>query len=156
MPVATHFRAARPGAALRDVRLFTPEEANGMLPRVRPLLVELRESFEQYRFARSQVEDLRKMYGEDPADVPGHPEESEAARWHQRAEDTAAQVQSVVDEFTSLGIHVKDPLLGLIDFYARRRDGEIVLLCFRDDEERITHWHPIEGGFAARRPLDEL
>lgn len=127
-----------------------------MVPRLKPILAELRDAFHEYRFARQQVDELRAMYGEDPADVEGHPAAREAHGWHQRAEDQAARVQGQVDELTGLGIHVKDPILGLIDFYARRPSGEIVLLCYRDDEPSLDWWHPLDTGFAGRRPLEEF
>jgi hypothetical protein len=47
-------------------------------------------------------------------------------------------------------------VLGLIDFPAQRRNGEVVLLCYRDDEDTIRFWHPLETGFAGRRPIEEL
>ncbi|HEY0758163.1 MAG TPA: DUF2203 family protein [Acidisarcina sp.] len=34
-------------------------------------------------------------------------------------------------------------------------DGEIVLLCWKMGETRITHWHTVESGFSGRQPLDE-
>jgi hypothetical protein len=54
----------------------------------------------------------------------------------------------------ALGGEVKDVETGLVDFPARRRDEEI-LLCWRLGERKIGFWHPLEGGFAARRPIDE-
>ena len=42
----------------------------------------------------------------------------------------------------------------LLDFPCRV-DGEIVLLCWKLGEEKITHWHSPEEGFAGRKPIDE-
>lgn len=137
-------------------RSFTPEEAQATLPRLRPLLAELRDAFHEYRFARQQVEELRAMYGEDPADVEGHPANREALRWHRAAEDQGARVEVLVAAIRELGADVKDPLLGLVDFQHRRPNGEVVLLCYRDDEDALRYWHALDAGFAGRRPLDEL
>ena len=35
-------------------------------------------------------------------------------------------------------------------------DGEVVLLCYRDDEDDLRYWHPLDTGFAGRRPLEDL
>lgn len=127
-----------------------------MLPAVRPLLAELRETFTQYRFAREQVDELVGMYGEDPARVTGHPAQREGIEWRERATKADARVRELLGELNALGADVKDPILGLIDFYHKRDDGEVVLLCYRDDEDDLRYWHALDTGFAGRRPLDEL
>jgi hypothetical protein len=137
-------------------RFFTPEEARATLPALRPLLAQLRDAFHHYRFAREQVAELRTMYREDPADVEGHPAHAEALRWHREAEDRGAQVEAVLRDVRATGADVKDPLLGLVDFHHRRANGDVVLLCYRDDEDDLRYWHPVDTGFAGRRPLSEL
>lgn len=149
-------RGDAPPRAVPVPRFFTPDEARRLLPTLRPLLAELRDAFHEYRFARQQVEDLRAQYAEDPADVEGHPAQAEAVRWHRAAEDHAARVEDVLARIRDHGADVKDPLLGLVDFYHRRADGEVVLLCYRDDEDDLRWWHPVDAGFAGRRPLAEL
>ena len=58
-----------------------------------------------------------------------------------------------VSAVRELGVEVKDVAMGLVDFYAQR-DGDIVYLCWQRGEPRVGHWHPLEGGFAGRRPLE--
>jgi hypothetical protein len=41
-----------------------------------------------------------------------------------------------------------------VDFPARVW-GEIVFLCWQEGEPEVTHYHPLSGGFAERRPLEE-
>ena len=139
-----------------EPRFFTPEEARAVLPTLRPLLARLRASFHAYKFARDQVVELRAMYREDPADVEGHPAHAEALGWHREAEARAAEVEAVLADVRATGADVKDPLLGLVDFHHRRGNGDVVLLCYRDDEDDLRYWHPPETGFAGRRPLAEL
>ena len=62
----------------------------------------------------------------------------------------AAACASRLDE---LGVQIKDPDTGLLDFPARR-DGRDVLLCWRVGEAGVTHWHGLEEGFAGRKPID--
>jgi hypothetical protein len=132
-----------------DVRFFTPDEARAAVPRLKPLLAELRDAFHEYRSAREQVDDLVAMEGAKADDA-------ELARWHKAAATADARVRGVLERIGDLGADVKDPILGLVDFYHKRKDGEVVLLCYRDDEDTIRYWHPLATGFAGRRPLAEL
>ena len=43
---------------------------------------------------------------------------------------------------------------GLVDFPSLRA-GRMVYLCWRVDEETITHWHESDEGFAGRQPLGD-
>jgi len=51
-----------------------------------------------------------------------------------------------------MGVEVKDPSTGLIDFRSLRGDEE-VYLCWRLGEGRIAWWHDLDSGFQGRRPL---
>jgi len=53
-----------------------------------------------------------------------------------------------------LGVEVKDVNRGLLDFPSIYR-GQVVYLCWSIGEERVGYWHPLDGGFAARRPLED-
>jgi len=137
-------------------RFFTPDEAKRTVPKLKPHLAELREAFHEYRFAREQVDELLSMYREDPSLVPGHPQQAEALRWKDAASRADARVRAALAEINDLGADVKDPIVGLVDFYHQRANGDIVLLCYRDDEDTIRYWHPLTTGFAGRRPIEEL
>lgn len=130
-------------------RFFSPAEAKATLPRLRPLLAELREGFDAYRFAKAQVDELTTVH-RVPDDDP------ELASWRAKHDEAHAKTAALVRAIGELGADVKDPLLGLVDFYHQRKDGSIVLLCYRDDEADLAHWHTLESGFAGRRPLAEL
>ncbi len=65
------------------------------------------------------------------------------------------RLESLVDELTRIGVELKDPARGLLDFPALHQGREI-LLCWKADEPAITHWHEIDAGFAGRRAIAEL
>jgi hypothetical protein len=50
---------------------------------------------------------------------------------------------------------LKDPNLGLIDFYVRR-EGRMVFLCWKLGESEIGHWHEVERGYKDRQPLQPM
>lgn len=143
MSERAHALSAPPG----QMRLFTPEEANALVPQLRPLLVALRETYHEYQFARGQWEDLESF---------GEGEGEEAAAWREKADALGRRVLEHLERVRALGADVKDPVLGLADFPTRRNDGTVVLLCYRDDEDRIGHWHTLEAGFGGRQTLDQL
>jgi hypothetical protein len=51
-----------------------------------------------------------------------------------------------------MGGVIKDPQTGLVDFYGRVGE-KLVWLCWRYGEDSLSHYHDLEAGFAARRPL---
>lgn len=57
------------------------------------------------------------------------------------------------EHLESLGVLVKDPDLGLLDFPAAR-DGAPVLLCWHVGEESVGFWHSYDEGYAGRKPID--
>jgi hypothetical protein len=71
---------------------------------------------------------------------------------HREFLDASSRAATALKELTDLGIVVRDPSSGLIDFPAER-DGEEIYLCWRLGEETIAWWHPPDTGFAGRQPL---
>ena len=63
-----------------------------------------------------------------------------------------ARVHSILREFHSREIQVKDLQWGLIDFPALLDEREI-FLCWEHAENDITQWHALESGFAGRQAL---
>ena len=63
-----------------------------------------------------------------------------------------AELDSVVREFTSRDIQVKDLDRGLVDFPAII-GGKEVFLCWEQDEEDIEFWHDLDAGYAGREKL---
>lgn len=137
-----------------EIRHFTPAEVAELIPRLKPLLAALQAAWHDHGFARDQHEDILRMH-EGQLPPPPHPDHEEAARWRAEEAELARRVEGLAQEVRALGAELKDPAMGLVDFYAKRGD-ETVLLCFRADEATLGHWHPLVGGYQARRPLSEF
>ena len=58
-------------------------------------------------------------------------------------------------ELEQIGCEFKGFDAGLVDFHGRLEEREI-LWCWKFGEERITHWHELDAGFAGRQPLPEV
>ena len=78
----------------------------------------------------------------------------EVARRKAERERAVQRAKDAVAEIHATGVQVKDIDIGLLDFPCRV-EGEIVLLCWKLGEDKITHWHGTEEGFAGRKPIDE-
>lgn len=130
---------------------WTVEEADAALPEVRSLLARGRKHMAELRDVETHLEDLRIVWGDAVLAVacPGH---AEFAQYYATFAATREKFQQVLLRFHALGIEVKDVEQGLVDF--RGVIGtEPAYLCWKDGEDRVAHWHPLEGGFAARRPI---
>lgn len=134
-----------------QVRTFTLEEANRLLPEVRDGLAKAKSILDRLRTVRDQLTDLRIVWEDkilDP-ECPDHPE-YEAYR----AEFSAleSEMSHALGSVTALGCEVKDPDAGLVDFYAQR-GSDVVYLCWRRGEPSIQYWHTLAEGFAGRKPI---
>ena len=78
------------------------------------------------------------------------------ASYDRRPTDPVAkEINALLLEIAHLGVDVKDPDQGLIDFPATRRGREI-LLCWKLGEgERVSYWHDLDSGFAGRKLIED-
>lgn len=125
--------------------LFSVEEANALLPRLIPILTELRDR------KADLDETQRSLAGLTPAmQANGHG--AAASALERRLRDIATAITEGLRAIAAMGVEVKDLDHGLIDFPSLRA-GRIVYLCWRLGEGPIAFWHELDTGFAGRRPL---
>ncbi|MCD1259327.1 DUF2203 domain-containing protein [Paenibacillus athensensis] len=131
-----------------SAKYFTLEEANGLLPSIdRELraLQELKRRFEEsYLELRRQKERRGQSGGSSEAD-PFFMMEAEL-------EFIQIEARGHIQSIHGQGIELKDIDIGLVDFPALL-DGQEVLLCWRQGEDRIRYYHNRHDGFAGRKPL---
>ena len=130
-------------------RHFTPEEANALLERVRPVaesLVAHRRAFTVAAARRARL--TQRISGNGGDFDPQEP--SELDEQLQREAEAVAGAVEVLDQHTER-LQLLDR--GLVDFPALRH-GEEVLLCWQVGEREVAYWHGLEEGFAGRKPLD--
>jgi hypothetical protein len=125
-------------------RYFTLDEANALLPVLRPHVANLVQAWKRLIASHAEVIALLERA---PRDDRGGPLLAAAAASIIRAQNALFAIQSH-------GVELKDPATGLIDF-PTMRDGEAVYLSWRYGEPQIAFWHPPESGLATRRPIDE-
>lgn len=126
------------------MKIFTVEEANDLLPVLRPKLEEMRRRYAVNRAFRDAV----KLAATAANDHGGGGLEGGT-----RYVKSLYKIGKITTEIYELGVQLKDYSRGLIDFPSTR-NGQIILLCWQLGEaERIAWWHETDAGFAGRKPL---
>jgi hypothetical protein len=129
-------------------REFTLEEANAAVVELRPVVARMvehgRNLAEAQRRQRLLVTHIAGNGGDmQPSDL------RELAETIQAEADAIA---ACAEEIDAAGAQIKSLEEGLLDFPSRR-DGELVLLCWKLGEGEIEYWHSLDEGFAGRKPL---
>ena len=125
------------------MKLFTLEEANSLLPSVRPIVQSIQRSHRRLR----SFQNAAKLAADGAENGGGGiPKGSQYAR-------LLIDLSLLAGQLESLGVQLKDYANGLIDFPSMR-EGRVVLLCWKSDEgDQLEWWHDVEAGFAGRQPL---
>lgn len=138
---------------MAERRILTIEQVNKLVPRLNLLVAE---QLERRRSIDQQLKDLTARLGHLPSELTLDPGDTDDVR---RAKTVLAGAAKVYEdgwrELERMGGVLKDPRLGLVDFYGKV-DGELVWLCWRYGEPAVTHFHALDEGFAKRRPLPEV
>ena len=130
----------------QEIRIFELDEAERMLPLVRSIVKGMVDDHAERRRVLERLDALDSEAGD--------PTERHVRRGLRRETDALTEkLVEAAGELTDLGVELKGLDPGLVDFPALK-DGEIVYLCWRDGEDRIDFWHPLETGFAGRRPVE--
>jgi hypothetical protein len=130
--------------------VFTLEEANALVPRLKSLMgaqMERRSQIER------GLEQLAKMLGAVPDSIRIDDDDPAPVRNLKRdVLDRIEKYRLAWREVEELGVVLKDARTGLVDFYGQV-DGKAVWLCWKYGEEAVTHYHGLDEGFAGRKPI---
>lgn len=152
------------------MKTFTLEEARRMLPELRVLLAEanvefderaqkVRESATRYQAAEAALAESEKHLS-DPEEISRL--RSCRNEFQESYQELSAdqkifleRLEARVEELTLKGIVLRNIRDGLVDFPSERNGFEYYL-CWRMDEDDISHWHLTSDGFTGRKPLNCL
>lgn len=125
--------------------LFTVDQANATLPLVRKIVADV---VRQHAAWREKILEL------DLAASAAHAEgeHAEAQRLEREVQALAREIAGFQRELDALGIELKDPRLGLVDFPGET-NGRRILLCWRLGEPEVQYWHEVDAGYSGRQPL---
>jgi hypothetical protein len=124
------------------MKLFTVDEANELIPELRPKLERIRSLYGSIAKMRGDAMAAAKA-SESGGGMPGG----------SAYVGTLYRIGKLTTELNEIGVELKDYGRGLIDFPSMR-NGRVVLLCWQLGEpDSIQWWHEQEAGFAGRQPL---
>ena len=133
------------------IRIFSLDEANGMLPELARQLEELRERFGEIVFEQDKIAVLELIGARED----GSPEHIEYSEKKKATTALVAQFEADFRKVRSLGCFVKDINKGLVDFYSVR-NGRLIFFCWQLGEKEIRFWHELNSGYSGRKPISEL
>ena len=131
-----------------DPKIFSVEEANQFVPKLKRLLKELRSLRDEIESKKVEM-DLLEIVG--TVSRPGSAEEP-MPKEMEGLNRMAGEFNKRLEELEEIGCHVKDLDQGLVDFFSVR-DGHLIYLCWKEGEGSIQYWHTLDGGFKGRQPL---
>ncbi|OYW19261.1 MAG: hypothetical protein B7Z55_09210 [Planctomycetales bacterium 12-60-4] len=130
---------------------FTVDSANKTLPLVRAIVRDIVELYRDVSERKSRLEGLRKRRGKS-SQSQDDPYREEVEQIQQDLDKDVAKLQGFVDELNDIGIELKDPAVGLVDF-PTQMDGKTAFLCWQLGETEVQFWHTVEAGYANKEPL---
>lgn len=130
--------------------VFTLEAVNSLVPRLRVLVeAQIGRRVE----IETRLEQLAGLLGRVPESLDVASGDETPVR--ELKNDIAERVDAYKSGWRAveeLGAVIKDPRVGLVDFYGRV-DGKLVWLCWKYGEEKVMHYHGLDEGFSGRKPI---
>ncbi|RAV12999.1 DUF2203 domain-containing protein [Paenibacillus contaminans] len=127
---------------------FTVQEANALLPVIRTELEALQDTVRNMEDKVAELRLRKFVSSAGDADLGNDP----FFELECEIEFLQIEAHTQIKGIHMKGAQLKDIENGLVDFPAVL-DGQDVLLCWRQGEERIMFYHGMEEGFRGRKPL---
>jgi hypothetical protein len=134
-------------------KIWTVDEANRRLDELRELLPQMRAWMIRLSQIHDELQRLARFWGKE-LESKDHPDLPLKERLDTEWAALRRRLEQEVGRLAEEGIEVKDLDTGLVDFYGYV-DHELVLLCWKRDEESVAFFHTLTGGFRSRKPIPE-
>jgi hypothetical protein len=121
-------------------KFYSVAEANALVPKLTPLLERIRATQEALAQDKT-VAAVREKASHNGGGLPSR-----------HLGELTKTLEHDLRQLEEWGIVLRDPSIGLIDFF-HRREGETVFLCWKLGEAKVDWWHPVDTGIAGRERL---
>lgn len=128
-----------------DKKYYTVEEANKLLPKIKPILAKM----VKLQCALASIEGVTISFNEEFMAY------AHAITVSEKYYKISAELYRELKKLLDVGCIVKDTRIGLIDFYSQC-NGEDIFLCYHLGEETIMMWHDSVSGFQGRKSISLL
>ncbi|HEX4047029.1 MAG TPA: DUF2203 domain-containing protein [Elusimicrobiota bacterium] len=125
------------------MKYFSVAEAEGLIPELEKIFEAVAELAAQAEMKSASLRRRQESGESDPAAAA-----IERSQLQFLAQGINERLQAIVE----LGALPKGIEPALVDF-PHRLEGRDVYLCWRLGDKRLTHYHGMDEGFAARQPL---
>jgi hypothetical protein len=131
-------------------RVFTISEVNALIPALSSLVGDqLREQSD----IEHGLAELTRLSGATPNSLEaGAHDQKDVLKLKRDLKTRIERYEAGWQRVKSLGGVIKDPQIGLVDFYGRVGE-KLVWLCWRYGEDTLGYYHELESGYSGRRPL---
>lgn len=123
--------------------LYTPQEANKVLPEVRRMFANI---VAQKNKAVALQQELTMITETGAKFEP-------FVKKKQELNTVVSELHKAIEQLEGTGVVIKSVDEGLLDFPSKRFDEE-VWLCWKAGETEIKFWHAKNEGFTGRKPLE--
>ena len=125
---------------------FTVEEAEKLLPQVDKKIEKLMDLQEEI----SIMDNFRVEYKDDSIE-----NNILILELNKNYHSKLSEFYKELEELARMGAIVKDLNNGIVDFYSKYEDKDI-LLCWKFEEKKIAFWHEANKGYDSRKPVTIL
>lgn len=131
--------------------VFSLEAVNALVPRLRLLVGE---QMDRRAEIERRLERLAGVLGEVPDRIQVEDDDSpDVQQLKRELIERVDAYQKAWRAVEDMGAVLKDPRIGLVDFYGEV-DGKLVWLCWKYGEDAVTHYHALDEGFSGRKPIE--
>jgi hypothetical protein len=132
-------------------QVFTLEAVNSLIPRLNAICAE-------QLLRRAEIETLLKELAQRTGGEPPDSlsiDDDDPPELKELKGDLIARIEQYQQGWGALeemGAVLKDPRIGLVDFYGRV-EGKLVWLCWKYGEDEVRHYHALDEGFSGRKEI---
>jgi hypothetical protein len=131
-------------------RLFSVAEVNALIPSLSVLVAQ---QLREQSAIEQGLAELTQLTGRPPRTLAKNDADGpEVERLKDDLRERVRRYEAGWERVQTLGGVVKDPQIGLVDFFGRI-EGRSVWLCWRYGEESIGYYHDLDSGYAGRKAL---
>jgi hypothetical protein len=136
-------------ASRTEVRVFSLREADSAIAELKKTLPVLRTVLRDVETAEVRLEILELICNRSV--TIENPDLQEYLNHRVKYHRTISKFEEILRRMEGSGYLLRDLEKGVIHFLSRRQ-GRSVLLCWREGEDRVSHWHALESN---RLPKEE-
>ena len=130
-------------ASRAEVRVFTLAQANRAIDELKKTLPLLRKILRDIEKIEERLEVLDLICNRSVSS--NNPDLQEYLKLRVRYHRKIAEFEGILGHLDDSGYLLRDLDKGIVHFIGRRKD-ENVLLCWKEGEKKVSHWHSIEKG----------